>query len=80
MEEPAKSGKSEKKRAAKTVIGTRERRTQGEPVVEGETVMGKAEAGTGCDGMAGAARGFLYGSLFPGQAGPSASLRPPKRA
>ena len=41
----------------KTVIGTRERRTQGEPVVEGEAVVGKAEAETGCDGMAGAASG-----------------------
>ena len=53
MEEPAKPGRGEKKRATKTVIGTRERRTQGEPVVEGE----KAEAETGCDGMAGAASG-----------------------
>ena len=57
MEEPAKSGKGVKKRAAKTMIGTRERRTQGEPVVEGEAVVGKAEPGTGCDGMAGAASG-----------------------
>ena len=57
MEEPAKPGKGEKKRATKTVIGTRERRTQGEPVVEGEAVVGKAEAETGCDGMAGAASG-----------------------
>ena len=45
MEEPAKSGKGEKKRAAKTVIGTRERRTQGEPVMEGEAVVGRQRRG-----------------------------------
>ena len=39
MEEPKKSRKSGKRRAAKTVIGTRERQTQGEPVVEGEAVV-----------------------------------------
>ena len=57
MEEPAKSWKSGKKRAAKTVIGMRERRTQGKSVVEEDAVVGKAEAGTGCDGMAEAASG-----------------------
>ena len=57
MEEPTKSRKGAKKRAAKAVIGTRERRTQDEPVVEGEAVEEKAEAETGCDGMAGAASG-----------------------
>ncbi len=41
MEEPAKSGKGEKRRATKTVIGTRERRTQGEPVVKGEAGGGE---------------------------------------
>ena len=57
MEEPVKSGKGAKKRAAKTVIGTRERRTQDEPVVERDAVGEKAEAETGCDGMTGVASG-----------------------
>ena len=45
------------KRAAKTVIGTREKRIQSEPVVEGDAVVVAAEAGTGCDGMAGEKNG-----------------------
>ena len=50
-------GEEGKKRAAKAVIGTRERRTQDEPMVEGEAVMMAAEAGTGGIGMTGAASG-----------------------
>ena len=58
MEEPKKSGKSGKKRVAKAVIGTRERRAQGEPMMEGEAVMVVTVAGgTGCVGMAGAVGG-----------------------
>ena len=57
MEELKKSRKSGKKRAAKTVIGTRERQTQGVTVVEAEAVVVTAEAGAGWDAMAGAASG-----------------------
>ena len=55
MEEPKKPGKNGKKRATKTVTGTRERplrRNQGEPVAEGEAVVVTAEAVTGCGGKA----------------------------
>ena len=56
MEEPKKSRKSGKRRAAKTVIGTREKHTQGEPVVEGMAVVVTTESDgdwMGCNGGSG---------------------------
>ena len=62
MKEPAKSGKSAKKRAAKAVIGARDRHegeaNRGRTCGGGpEAVVGKAVAGTGCHGCT---KNFLW--------------------